>query len=200
VGFEANHGRVMDSANIYLRNCRHQIVSQPTEVVIGLAFLLSDGCLLEEISHLKNFLSAILMVARVGEEEVVGAALFALELLLVSPSAGLSAMGRSWTVFSTIEHRVGAGQEVLLEAVKESSKRLEGERAEVMGLGVHSGINFICALGHSVMICFPRKRCLSISTTRTIRMRDRGAKKLGGLKFFEVRGVLKKEPRFDGQD
>jgi hypothetical protein len=34
-----------------------------------------------------------------------------------------------------------------------SNERLEGERAEVMGLGVHSGTNFIC-----VMIHFPRKK------------------------------------------
>jgi hypothetical protein len=31
-------------------------------------------------------------------------------------------------------------------------------------------------------------------------MWDRGAKKFGSLKDFEVRGVLEMEPRFNGQD
>jgi hypothetical protein len=65
--------------------------------------------------------------------------------------------GRTWTVFSTIGHRVGVVQEALLERVRESSKRLEGKREEVMGLGVHSGISFICASGDSVMIRFSIK-------------------------------------------
>jgi hypothetical protein len=43
------------------------------------------------------------------------------------------------------------------------------------------------------------KRDLSVSTTRAIRTRDRGAKKFGSLKDFEVCGVLKKEPRFNEQ-
>jgi hypothetical protein len=38
---------------------------------------------------------------------------------------------------------------VVRQAVKESIKRLEGERAEVMGLGVHSGFSFICVVGDS---------------------------------------------------
>jgi hypothetical protein len=63
---------------------------------------------------------------------------------------------------------MGALQEAMQEVVGQSSKRLEGERAEVMGLGVHSGISFICAVGDSMMIHFPRKRCRSVSTTCTI--------------------------------
>jgi hypothetical protein len=92
---------------------------------------------------------------------------------------------------------VGAVPEALLEAVRKNRKRLEGERAEVMGLGMHIGIIFICATGNSVMIHFPRKRCLYVSTTRAIQTQDQGAKKLGGLKKFVVHSVLKKEPRFD---
>jgi hypothetical protein len=49
---------------------------------------------------------------------------------------------------------VGVVQEVLLEVVRESSKKLEGERAEVMRLGVHNSMSFICASSDSVMICF----------------------------------------------
>jgi hypothetical protein len=44
------------------------------------------------------------------------------------------------------------------------------------------------------MICFPKKECLSVSTTRVIRPRNQGSKKTGGLKYFEVCGVHKKEP------
>jgi hypothetical protein len=71
-------------------------------------------------------------------------------------------------------------------AAVKSNKRLEDERVEVMGLDVHSGTSFICLAGNSVMIHFPRKRYLSISTTCAIRTWDRGAKKFGSLKDFEV--------------
>jgi hypothetical protein len=46
---------------------------------------------------------------------------------------------------------------------------------------------------HSATICFHRKRCISVSTTRTIQTQDQGAKKFGSSKDFEVRDVLKKE-------
>jgi hypothetical protein len=78
---------------------------------------------------------------------------------------------------------------VVQRAVKENIKRLEGKRAEVMEVGVHSATSFICVAGDSVMIHFPRKRYLFVSTTRAIRTRDRGAEKFGGLKDFEVRGI-----------
>jgi hypothetical protein len=55
-------------------------------------------------------------------------------------------------------------------------------------------LSFICVAGDNVMIHFLRKRCLSISTTHEIWMRDRGAKKFGSLKYFEVRDIHKKEP------
>jgi hypothetical protein len=44
------------------------------------------------------------------------------------------------------------------------------------------------------MICFPRKRCFSVSTTRTIHTWDRGAEKFRSSKDFEVCDVLEKEP------
>jgi hypothetical protein len=58
--------------------------------------------------------------------------------------------------------------------------------------------SFIWAACDSVTIRFPRKRCLSILTTRTIQTQDRGAKKIGSSKDFEVRGVLEKGPGSNG--
>jgi hypothetical protein len=49
-------------------------------------------------------------------------------------------------------------------------------------------------VGDSVIIYFPRKRSLSVSTTRMIRPQDREAKKVRSLKYFEVYGVQEKEP------
>jgi hypothetical protein len=59
-------------------------------------------------------------------------------------------------------------------------------------------LSFICAGGDSVMIHFPRKKCLSVSTSRAIRTQDRGAKKIRSLKDFEVRDIHKKEPWDNG--
>jgi hypothetical protein len=61
-------------------------------------------------------------------------------------------------------------------------------------------LNFIYVASDSVMIHFLRKRCISVSTTRAIRTRDRGAEKFGSLKHFEVHDILEKEPRVNGQD
>jgi hypothetical protein len=47
-----------------------------------------------------------------------------------------------------------------------------------MGRDVLSSAGFIGAAGDSVMICFPRKRCIFVLTTRTIWTRDRGAKRV----------------------
>jgi hypothetical protein len=58
--------------------------------------------------------------------------------------------------------------------------------------------SFIWAAGDSVMICFIRKRCLSVSTTHTIRTQDRGAKKFRSSKDFVVRSIFDKEPGFNG--
>jgi hypothetical protein len=45
------------------------------------------------------------------------------------------------------------------------------------------------------MICFPRKRCPSISTACVIRTWIRRVRKFGSSKDIEVRGILKKESR-----
>jgi hypothetical protein len=74
--------------------------------------------------------------------------------------------------------------------VKRTSKRLEGERAEVMGLSMHSDNSFIFAVGNSVTIHFPRKGYLSLSTTHAIYTWDRGDENFGSLNDFEVRGIL----------
>jgi hypothetical protein len=55
-------------------------------------------------------------------------------------------------------------------------------------------LSFICSAGDSATIHFLRKRCLFVSTTYAIQTWDRGAKKFGTLKYFEVYGVYKKEP------
>jgi hypothetical protein len=55
-------------------------------------------------------------------------------------------------------------------------------------------LSFICAAGDGVTIHFPGKGCISISTTRAIRTRDREAKNFGSLKDFEVCGIHKKKP------
>jgi hypothetical protein len=73
------------------------------------------------------------------------------------------------------------------------SKRLEGKSEKCWDLVCIVAFNFICVPGNSVMIHFPRKRCLSVSTTRAIRSRDREAKKVGSLKYFGVHSVQEKE-------
>jgi hypothetical protein len=66
---------------------------------------------------------------------------------------------------------------------------------------MHSAVpGFICATGNSVIIFSPRRRCLSISTTHAIWTWDRGARKIIGLKDFEVHGNLEKELGFNRQD
>jgi hypothetical protein len=44
----------MHSGNIYLRNGGDQTISQLATVMVGLMFLFSDGCLLEEVRQLKD--------------------------------------------------------------------------------------------------------------------------------------------------
>jgi hypothetical protein len=59
----------------------------------------------------------------------------------------------------------------------EKQEMMARQEREMMGQDMLSGANFIGAAGNSVMIHFPRKMCLSVSTTRAIRMRNRGAKR-----------------------
>jgi hypothetical protein len=70
------------------------------------------------------------MIARVTEEEVTGALLSALESFLSSSTVGVSVVARVRSASPAMESEVGVAQQV----AKGSSKRLEGERAEVMGL------------------------------------------------------------------
>jgi hypothetical protein len=43
--------------------------------------------------------------------------------------------------------------------------------------------------GDMMMIHFPRKRCLSISTTRAMQPWNQEAEKTATLKYFEVHGI-----------
>jgi hypothetical protein len=58
---------------------------------------------------------------------------------------------------------------------------------------------FICATDDSVTIHFHRKRCLSVSTAHATRSRNREAKKVASLKYFEVRNIQEKEPEINDQ-
>jgi hypothetical protein len=76
----------------------------------------------EKLLISRIFLSAILVVPRVGEE-VDGAVLSAPESLLVSSSTYWLMGGRSWIVSSAMECRVG----VMQRAVEKNSRRLEAK-------------------------------------------------------------------------
>jgi hypothetical protein len=89
---------------------------------------------------------------------------------------------------------VGAAHCIVNRGVKdwkaESEKRLD--------LPCSVALSFIGTTSDSVMIHFYRKRCLSVLTTRVVWTWDRGTEKIGSLKYFEVCGVLYKEPWIDG--
>jgi hypothetical protein len=134
-------------------------------------------------------LYAILIAATVAEEEVVGTSLSIPESLFLPVVVGLVAMGGFWSASPAMER-------VKWEWHKEkkmwNSKKLKS-RNDLDWM--HSAIlSFVWVVGDSVMIHFLRKRCLSVLTTHAIRTWDRGAKKFGSLKDFEVRGIHKKEP------
>jgi hypothetical protein len=91
------------------------------------------------------------------------------------------------------------GVEMVQQVVmSKSNGRWEGKSEECWDSMSTVTPSFIWATCDSVTIRFPRKMCLSVSTTYTIRMWDQGAKKLGSSKDFEVCGILKKEPRSNG--
>jgi hypothetical protein len=92
-----------------------------------------------------------------------------------------------------MEWKMGATQQV----VNGSSKRLEGESEKRWDLTCSVVLSFICAVGDNMIICFPRKRYLSVSTTHGIQMRNQEAKKFGSLKYFEVHSVQGKESKIN---
>jgi hypothetical protein len=63
-----------------------------------------------------------------------------------------------------------------------------------MGLDALSDAQLDMRSGRQCDDSLTEKKCLSVSTTRVIRTWDRGAKKFGSLKDFEVCGIHKKEP------
>jgi hypothetical protein len=83
---------------------------------------------------------------------------------------------------------------------KSRSKKLEDKSEKLWDLMRSTALNFICTAGDSVMIHFPTKRYLSVSTTCAIQLQDRGAEKFGSLKYFDVYGIHEKEPRINGWD
>jgi hypothetical protein len=107
---------------------------------------------------------------------------------------GLLATRGIWSASPAMEWKVGATQ----QAVNGSSKRLEDESEKRWALMSSVVLSFIYIVDDSMMIRFPRKRYIFISTTHAIRMWNREAKKFGSLKYFEVCGVPKKEPRISG--
>jgi hypothetical protein len=111
-------------------------------------------------------------------EEVIAATLSALESFPVSSSVGGLAMMGSWECPSAMERRMGSVIASSWKKLKVAGKMRRQER-EAMGWDVLSGTDFIGITSNSMMIRFPRKRCLSISTTYAIRMRSRAAKRWG---------------------
>jgi hypothetical protein len=71
---------------------------------------------------------------------------------------------------------------------------MEGKSEKRWDLMFSAALSFIYAAGDSETICFLRKRCISVSTTRTIRTRDREAEKFESLKYFKVHSIQEKEP------
>jgi hypothetical protein len=76
-----------------------------------------------------------------------------------------------------------------------SNAKLEGKRMGSDGTG-HTYRHSALYAQQATMRQFTsrEKRCISVSTTRAIRTRDREAKKFESLKDFEVRDIHKKKP------
>jgi hypothetical protein len=73
--FEAKNGRALNDRDIYLRDERDQVTSQPSKVVVRSAVVFLKKSVSSRIS-----LSAIFVVPRVGEEEAAIAVLSISEL------------------------------------------------------------------------------------------------------------------------
>jgi hypothetical protein len=136
-------------------------------------------------------LSAILIAARVPKEEVVKASLSVPESLLLPPVVGSVVMGGLWSSSPAMEREKWERRK---EQWLWSSKRLEGERAEVMGLDPLSDTQLYMRSRQQYDDSLLEKKCLSILTTRTIWTRGQGAEKFGSFKEFKVYDVHKKEP------
>jgi hypothetical protein len=76
---------------------------------------------------------------------------------------------------------------------------LEDESEKRWDMTCSVALSFICAADDSMMIRFPRKIYLSVSTTHAIQTRIKEAKKFGSLKYFEVHNVQEKEPKINGK-
>jgi hypothetical protein len=109
------------------------------------------------------------------EEEVARTMLSSL-----NPRSSLGVIGSTFTggvqgPVSFDSHYVRSGCDAA--SSKWKSKRLEGKREKRRDLVCTMASIFICVICNSVMIRFPRKRCLSVSTTRAVWSRNHGSKK-----------------------
>jgi hypothetical protein len=77
--FKAKNSRALDGGDIYLRDERDQVTSQPSMIVVHPAAVFGHGRLFEEVGEFWNLPFAILVAPRVGEEEAAITALFTLE-------------------------------------------------------------------------------------------------------------------------
>jgi hypothetical protein len=162
--------------------------------VIGLAIDLGDSRFHLVIRHTRDGLVRDLCNSHVGgrrcHQNVALRPRFTLTLIdgrLVSDVKGL---------VSFTSQCMGSGSSAT--SSKWRSKRLEGESEKRWDLTWAVALSFIRVAGDSVMIHFPRKKYISISTTYAICAWDREAKKFGSLKYFEACGVDEKEPWFNG--
>jgi hypothetical protein len=133
-----------------------------------------------------------IFVAATLEEDATRTSLFVFEVTLILIDDRL--IGDTRVLVSFTSHGVRSGSGTA------SSKRLEGESEKRWDLMCSTALNFICIVGDSVTIHFPRKRCLFVSTTRAIQTWNQEAKKFESLKYFEVHSIQEKEPEINGHD
>jgi hypothetical protein len=132
--------------------------------MIGLVICLGDYRLLLIIDHFRGSLIRHLCNSHVGRRR---------HHRNVAPHPGITLtlidnglIGDMKDLASLTGHRVRSGSTVT------SSKRLEDKSEKRWDLMCSAALNFICVAGDSVMIRFPIKRCLSVSTTHAIQMRN----------------------------
>jgi hypothetical protein len=143
--------------------------------VVGRAIYLSYRGLLPVIRQHRVSLFAIFSMVALEEEEVARTMLSSL-----NPRSSLGVIGSTFTggvqgPVSFDSHYARSGCDAA--SSKWKSKRLEGKREKQWDLVCTMASIFICVICNSVMIRFPRKRCLSVSTTRAVWSRNHGRKK-----------------------
>jgi hypothetical protein len=118
----------------------------------------------------------IFSTAALEEEEAVATSLSTPEIVLALAAASPAA-SKVWEDSSAIE------QEDWMRCSKEVNGKvrdLKAKSEKQWDMACTVEFNFICVAGDMVMVHFPRKRCLSVSTISS--------------KYFEVCGIQEKEP------